>query len=433
MCDTLAKLQSNNVGFPIEETRNIIEEELERSIESIFGYVDPVPVAAASMGQVVLGELKKERCFVAIKIRTPFVVENCKQDLRFLHKIFRLLPYLVILKGISPWAIWRLKLKEGVEEISRALHEELDFQFEANNQDRMRKTLKKHKGIHVPRVFKEYCTERVIVTEWIPGILMSQYLALAQENTMQAAIWCAENDIDVKKVAERLILTLLRQIFEDNRFHGDLHPGNIMLLRGNRIALIDFGACSSTEVRFLVTFQRQLEAIASGEHERAAQLVQSLTAELPAETLFITKWRHARRMADLTSSLVKVIKAWSIRSEIKGLSYQEKSINTLSDALMTMVLSRGGAMQWSWFPIQRSMSVLDGSISVLDRTINYRKIIVKYLRQAEERIPFLAPIRALMKLIRQFPELANMISRGPEGWELFLSHVRQSMLPLQGF
>jgi ubiquinone biosynthesis protein len=88
----------------------------------------------------------------------------------------------------------------------------------------MRKSLWPHR-VYVPKVFPSYCTKQVLVTEFIDGVLMTDYIRMLGDDPQRCAAWCAENKIRPRLVARRLYNSLLRQLLEDNLFHGDLHPG----------------------------------------------------------------------------------------------------------------------------------------------------------------------------------------------------------------
>jgi ubiquinone biosynthesis protein len=420
-CAALTSLQGRVEGFPAGQARAILEQQLGRPVADVFVEFDAVPVAVASLGQVHRARLRHEQTVVAVKVRRPFAVDAFLSDLAIL----------AVLARLTSWLVPRYRLAEGVDELRRIVIEELDFRFEANAQRRMRRSLRPH-GLHVPKLYAAYSTDQVLVSEWVDGVLMGDYLDLLTSDPDAADTWARANGIRPKRIARRLILSMFRQIFEDNRFHGDMHPRNILLLRDSRIVLLDFGTTSQTERQFLATFRHQIEDIATGEYQTAAELTNLLTAALPAKTWWITKIRHATRMDALTAALVRALEAWSVRAEIATLDYHQKSINACTTALMTTVLQHGGSMQWAWMRIQRAMSTLDGSLPLLDPTVNYRKVVRRYLREAAARVPACAPLDALAGLIREFPAFAQILRRVPERWRLEISRLRQLESPLQG-
>src|SRR4029077_16077874 len=178
---------------------------------------------------------------LAVKIQRPHLSELLLQDMRVIRAglaLKRLLPLLSYFR----WA-------EFLWELDQILREEIDYRVEEQSLRRMRRTLGMH-GIRVPRVKRSLSTQRVLVMEYFDGVYMSEYIEAASGDAAGLRSWLYRNDIDPHKVARRLFLSFRRQLFEDNLFHGDLHPGNIMLLRGSEVALIDFGSVGRLEGEF---------------------------------------------------------------------------------------------------------------------------------------------------------------------------------------
>ncbi len=119
------------------------------------------------------------------------------------------------------------------------MNEELDYQYEASSMRRMRKRLRRH-GVYVPKVYPDYTKGRLLVSEFIHAVLMADYIRLAEADPVLVRSWEAANNVDPTRVAKRLIHSMWRQLFEENLYHGDLHPGNIVLLRDSRVALDRF-------------------------------------------------------------------------------------------------------------------------------------------------------------------------------------------------
>src|SRR5262249_54976209 len=207
--------------------------------------------------------------------------------------------------GLAPYLQW----DTFAWELEQIVREEVDYRFEATNTRRMRRTLAPH-GIYAPRVYDRYSTRRVLTTEFIHGALMADYITLAMVSPARAAAWCAENGIDAPRLARVLNHSLLRQIFEDNLFHGDLHPGNILLLRDNRIALLDFGTVSSTEREYLEQFRLASRAFATRNYAAAVDLTVRMCGIPPAIDL-----------EPLRRDLMQAIHAWARGTDVTTLPY----------------------------------------------------------------------------------------------------------------
>jgi ubiquinone biosynthesis protein len=415
-CRQLTSLQGRATQFPERFARDILAEQL-----PAFDEFDWTPVAAASMAQVYRARLALDQTVVAVKVRTPFAGESYLRDLKLLRRFARL----------ANWFVPRLRLLEGVAELRRVIVEELDFRFEADAQRRMRKLLKAH-GVYVPKVFTAYCTSRVLVTEWAPGVPLSDYLALRDRDPAAASAWALDNHINPRKAALTLLFSQFRQIFEDNRFHADLNPGNILLLRGSRVVLVDFGTTGTTESEFLDTFHDLMAALAGGEYAWAADLCCLLCAGLPAKSWWVTKLRYARRMSTLKDALKESMQSWAKRTEVPQLDYHTRSLNAGITALMQAVLKSKGAMQWEWLRIQRTITTLDGSLAMMLPDADYRRLMAKYLSAAMDRAPSGAVIDAFCRLVQRMPEWERLVGRLPEHVRIESARIRQLAMPLQG-
>src|SRR6516165_2556839 len=187
---------------------------------------------------------------------------------------------LVLVRPARLWFVPDLRWEEMLWELDQIVAEEIDYRFEASNMRRMRKSLWPHR-VYVPKVFPSYCTKQVLVTEFIDGVLMTDYIRMLGDDPQRCAAWCAENKIRPRLVARRLYNSLLRQLLEDNLFHGDPHPGNIMLLRNSRIALIDFGTVGSMEREYHQKFGLLFKAMAGQDYAKSADLLLLLSGALP--------------------------------------------------------------------------------------------------------------------------------------------------------
>ena len=258
LCRELSRLQTRALGFPPALARQIVERELGAPIDQLFDAWEDEPFAAASIGQVHRARLRIEQVWVAVKVQKPYSSELFARDFAVMAGVARVAHALGIFR--------HMRWSEGLIELRQIMREELDFGFEAASTRKMRRVLNRH-GVYVPKVFSQHCTRRVMVSEFLNMVLMADYLRLAQSDPDRLRAWRAENRIQPRLVARRLVHSFQRQMMEDNRFHGDMHPGNIGLLRNSRIALIDFGTTNFTEREYLQKFRGFMRALAqeSGE------------------------------------------------------------------------------------------------------------------------------------------------------------------------
>jgi ubiquinone biosynthesis protein len=354
-CAELSRLQDRAPGFAPEAARQIVEESLGRPIEEVFSEWAAEPFAAASIGQLHRGVLRHEGTVVAVKVQRPHIERRYELDLRFVRWLVRL----ALVFRIAPHINWA----QFYEELDRALVEELDYRFEATAIRRMRKGLKHHQGIYAPKVFTKYSARRVLCMEFVQGALMADLVNALHDDPARARAWLVENRIDPDKVARRLYVSLLRQIFDDNRFHGDLHPGNIILLKGSRLALIDFGSIGRLEEQFRERYFEFEESIANGEYAKAADILLLMQPSLPSIDL-----------EPLKEEIVRAFRDWELRSATKGLPFALKSSAEANGRVVRAMLRYRIPATWQWLRVDRAMVTLEASLRVLAPDIDYLKL-----------------------------------------------------------
>ena len=364
-CAELAKLQDLGTGFPGETAIAIAERELGAPIDEAFAWFDPSPIAAASIGQVHRARLHNGRA-VAVKVRRPEIAGRVERQLAVVERVTTLVAWL----GVLPQAAWR----QFSLELRAVMREELDYRYEAANIRRMRRTLSRH-GIHVPLVYASHSTECVLTTEFVDGVPMVEYIKAAGADPQSAAGWLAENGIDPRRVARKLALSLLRQIIEDNLFHGDLHPGNIVLLRDGHVALIDFGTVGSTEREYLEKFRLLSLGLTARDFLKVAQVTLLMCSSVPPIDL-----------NPVLDDLVRAIQAWTARTFVPTLPYHQKSLIQIYGEVAKILIRHGCALQWGFLRIRRAQETLDASLLVLAPDANPTQVSEDYFVAAGRRL-----------------------------------------------
>jgi ubiquinone biosynthesis protein len=215
----LSQLQDACEPVPVAEIRLAIEKGLGRSVDEAFDWLDPVPTASASIAQVHRARTH-DGVDVAVKVQRPGVRAQFEGDLGLLTYVARLLEALVEETGVyTPTDI--------VHEFDRAIHEELDFANEARNARDMAAASRDLPFVVVPGVHESLSSATVLTLDFVEGIKVTDLAGRV--------------GYDPERVARNIIEAAFRQLFGGGIFHGDPHPGNILVLPGNRIALLDFG------------------------------------------------------------------------------------------------------------------------------------------------------------------------------------------------
>ncbi|MBP7474827.1 MAG: AarF/ABC1/UbiB kinase family protein [Pyrinomonadaceae bacterium] len=207
--------------FPNDVAFAIIEKELGKKINEVYAEFELEPVAAASLGQVYRARLHSGE-EVAVKVQRPNLDATIKGDIIILKKVAN---FAERFPQLSENADWPGMLRE----FDVTVHEEMDYTAEGHNADRFRENFKNWSNIHVPKIYWNASTRKVLTMEFIHGTKVTDL----EEQTRR--------DIDPAKVNRLLIKTYLKQLLEDGFFHADPHPGNLLVMPDGRLAFFDFG------------------------------------------------------------------------------------------------------------------------------------------------------------------------------------------------
>ncbi|NPV07692.1 MAG: AarF/ABC1/UbiB kinase family protein [Anaerolineae bacterium] len=205
----LSRLQDDVAPFPYEQVRQIIVDELGAPPEELFARFEEQPLAAASIGQVHRALLPARRP-VVVKIQRPGIEPQIRADLEMLRRVARLA------EARTAWG----RESDAVsiaEEFARSLLDELDYINEGRNAERLRHNLAALPQVHVPAIYWELTTSRVLTMERVSGIRIDDLEALDQAG------------IDRATLADRFIRSMFQQSLVDGFFHADPHPGNVLV------------------------------------------------------------------------------------------------------------------------------------------------------------------------------------------------------------
>lgn len=364
-CAELTRLQDRARGFPGSYTRRILEEDLGRPIDEVFSFFEEEPLAAASIGQAHRARLREADIDVVIKVQRPNIAASFGRDLRYLY----IMVWMMERGGIATHFRWL----DMYFEIESAIVEELDYRQEAASIRRMRKQLRSQK-IYVPRVFIEFCTDRILVMEMVQGVYMSEFIQVAATDPQRAKDWLKENKISAKRAGERLLFSHYQQLLEDNFYHCDLHPGNILLMRQSRITLIDFGSVGSSDKTALVRLLQLLTAVANRDYRKVADLFMLISPELPN-----------RDLSEVKEKIVRFYREFEPLTKIRSLPYHQKSLAVVAGSIVKALGEAGVATSWELLRSNRAELTLDASLMYLLPEIDYPKTIRRYLRKLRER------------------------------------------------
>lgn len=365
VCEELALLHGKRSGFPSAEARRVLEEDLGAPIAQYFDEFSDEPFAVAPIAQVHRARLRVEQRYVAVKIQQPYIDEVFARDLKHISRLVRLIIWL----RIRPHLLWEFALDELREQTNQLVN----LHYEASAIRRMRKRLRGQR-VKVPELFPRYCGRRVLVTEFIHAALMADVLGLMQTDPARLDQWLTENNIEPRRVGRRLIFSTLRQILEQNLYHGDPSPWHLVLLRDSTVALIEFTSATFSELEYLAKFRLFLKALATRDYAKAADMSFMLCASLPNIDT-----------EEVKAELVRALRAWATRTLVKELPYREKSLDNAFIEVLRVLVRYRCTMAWGWLRIRRAIMTLDLSLEHLHRDVNYTRLLQHYFDEAEAR------------------------------------------------
>jgi predicted unusual protein kinase regulating ubiquinone biosynthesis (AarF/ABC1/UbiB family) len=335
--EELSQLQDRVPAFSYEVVERIIEDEFGKSIPELFRSFDPIPLAAASLGQVHKAQLHSGE-EVVIKVQRPALKQLFDIDLRILKGIAQ---YFQRHPDWGPGRDWL-----GIyEECCRILYEEIDYLHEGRNADTFRRNFREHTWANVPRVFWRYTSRRILALEYMPGIKISNYEAL------EAA------GIERKNIAKLGAQAYLHQLLNNGFFHADPHPGNLAVSAEGALIFYDFGMMGQvaplTRDRLMKTFL--------GIAQRDASQVMASLIELGAIA-------PVSDMGPVRRSIQYML------DNFMDKPFEHQSITQISDDLYEVAYNQPFRFPATFTFVMRAFSTLEGVGKGLDPEFNFMEV-----------------------------------------------------------
>ena len=252
VAEELAKLQDAVPPFPGSQARSIIEQAFGKKIEEIFESFDETPLASASIAQVHAAKLKNGDD-VVVKVLRPGIEKTIRRDLNILYT----------LAGLAN-RFWkdahRLKPLELVKDYDRTISDELNLSREAANASQLRRNWEDSPILFVPRIYWDLTKTNVMVIERIYGTQVSDVESIKAQG------------ISLERLGALGVEIFFTQVFRDNFFHADMHPGNIFVSPEGQYIAVDFGimgTLTTDDQRYLA---ENLLAFFNRDYRKVAQL-----------------------------------------------------------------------------------------------------------------------------------------------------------------
>ena len=387
-CDELRRLRSDVDPVPYQVVLECLEAEYGQELGTIFDAIDPNPLGSASLAQVHRARLATGED-VAVKVQRPGAQQVMAQDIDIMRSIVRHASKFVKTDQF-------VDLKGVVEELWQSFREETNFLMEARNLDDFYAYHKNTRGISCPRSYLKFCTEHVVVMDYIDGISIGDPDRLRAEG------------YDLEKIGGQIVEDYSTQVLDDGFFHADPHPGNI-LVKDGKVIYIDLGIMGRLSVRDRGGFKRIVEAVGS---KNSAELKDALITFSVAHDMNAID--HPRFLAELDNVLesygstdVADIDIGALLGDIMVLTRQCKvtlpaSVTAVSRGIITME----GSLQ----DCLANANIVDIINGHLQRSKNIKTEIENQTRDL--LISLNSATHSLIKAAEYSGDTLHMLSRG---------------------
>jgi len=342
--EELAKLQDRVPAFSYEQAAAIIKQDVGKSVAKLFRSFDPIPLAAASLGQVHKAQLPSGE-EVVVKVQRPGLIQLFKIDLAILKGIAR------YFQNHPDWGKGRDWM--GIyEECCRILWEEIDYFNEGRNADKFRRNFRNYDWVKVPRIYWRYTSARVLTLEYVPGIKISNYEALEAAGLNRTLL------------ANLGAKAYLHQLLNDGFFHADPHPGNIAVSPEGSLIFYDFGMMGQIKSNVREQLMEMLFGIAQKDGDRVVASLIELGALAPVGDMGPVR-RSVQYMLDY----------------FMDKPFEEQSVSQISDDLYEIAYDQPFRFPATFTFVMRAFSTLEGVGKGLDPEFNFMEVAQPFALQ----------------------------------------------------
>lgn len=336
-CDELMKLDSEVPPMPFEDVLEVLDATYTEPWQDIFSEINHDTLGSASIAQVHRAKLKSGED-VIVKVQRKGIRETMQRDMRLLHKAVKLLPPIGDLKHL-------VDLGQVLDEMWKVTEEELNFLTEADNMEEFAANNSGLNYIRVPRLYRQYTTQTVLVMEYIGGCSITDLAYLKKY------------EYDTEEVGRKLINNYIKQIMDDGFFHADPHPGNVKVLDG-KIVWIDMGMMGRLSERDRHLLAQAIDGIASNDISKIENAVLQLgefwnkpdwDALYSGIRDFLESYGHSTfgqiDLGDVLQNLMDIMKENRVRMPhgltmlARGLSHMEGVLEILSPNINMMEIA----------------------------------------------------------------------------------------------
>tara|TARA_R110000868_G_scaffold55424_11_gene172404 strand:+ start:6615 stop:8339 length:1725 start_codon:yes stop_codon:yes gene_type:complete len=382
------------------EVKSSVEEALEQPVSSVFSNVDEKPIGTASIGVVYKAKLL-DGDEVILKVRRPGIERTMQTD-------FSIILFLTTQAERISEEIKFLGVTRMVNDFASSLQNELNFNVEALNCDRLKQNCAKHDpdgAFYMPKVYRDLTRENILVAEFLKGIKFSDHKAMEKEKA------------NVLPLLDKGVAVFIKTFLADGFFHADLHGGNLFFMsQDNRIGVVDFGLVGSLGKKGRQSFIAIVYSLVSHNYEN-----------LVYEFLDVAEYDNPPDMDVLVGDVRSAL------SPYIGLTIQQTNYSEVFQLILHTLKKHRVYLPREWFVVFRALMTLDGVGKALDYDLDVFALLqkdigalVKQSLSKEELMEegFWAG-RDLISMLRLLPRHAKWflrsLSRG--GYAFELKHV----------
>ena len=392
LADELTELQANVPPDPTETARATVEQDLGKPITELFAEFEDQPLASASIAQV-FGARLHDGDSVVVKILRTGIIDKVTTDLEIVQGLAELLEkHSPMLKPYQPVAI--------VRQFRRTLLREMDFTYERRNLEDFAENFANDETVHIPAVYEDLCSRRVITMERLTGIRGNEAQALKDSGE------------DLNEFAQRGANMYLEMVFRDAFYHADPHPGNLMLMPGCVVGVLDCGMVGRIDEELREDVEALLFAIVEHDSSQVTEMVLRLGAVPP-------ECQRDRLRLDLDDFL----------SDYIGHSLHAIDVGAALSNLIEIIRRHHITLPPPLALLLKTIIVLEGTSRLFSPEVSIAELMSRYYPSIMRRR--LSPRRLLGKTRRAYRDWERLLGVMPRHLAELLARMRDGTLTVR--
>ncbi|MDI9632505.1 MAG: AarF/UbiB family protein [Methanolinea sp.] len=400
----LKKLQDQTSPLPFSEIKEVIRAELP-DYEDHFAWIEETPLASASIAQVHRARLR-DGTPVVLKVQRPGIEALIETDILILESFAR--------RAERAFPEWKVYNPRGlVKDFANQIRKELDFIRDGTNADTLRHNMRGLRGVKVPKIYWDYTRRRLLVMEYVEGVRIDNLGAIR------------EFGLNPKRLAQNGFVAYMTQIFEDGFFHGDPHPGNLLVTRDGEIVFLDFGIVGIIRPERRFWFIQLINGMVEKDAGLMVKALEGLSVKIPEQS------REGLR-DEIYSAIV----------EAEGTSIGQFNFSSMTNAFTTILRDyRIVVPQNLMLMLKVIVMVLDVGVT-LDPDFRFREEAEKFMSRFSKRESLIAQIAerargstletldGLLDMPRNVNQMLRQLSTGTVRIDIVDTDIRRLQLSL---